>query len=46
MPATDSRLHVGLRCLEDIERLVQADDWQHPAEVLDPTGEEGISYRS
>ena len=44
MPESDGRLYVGLRCLEDLERLVQVEDWQHPAEVLDPTGEKGISY--
>jgi len=25
--------------------LVEADGWQHPAELLDPDGSRGISYR-
>ncbi len=44
MPETSDRLHVGFRCLEDLERLERAPDWQHPSEVLDPTGEIGIHY--
>ncbi len=45
MPETSERLHVGFQCLEELERLEQAADWRHPAEVLDPTGEIGIPYR-
>ncbi len=44
MPGTSDRLHVGLKCLEQIDRLERAKNWQHPGEVLDPTGEVGISY--
>ncbi len=44
LPETDDRLDVGLKCLTDVERLLQADDWRHPAEVLDPTGEIGVNY--
>ncbi len=44
MPESGDRLYVGLRYLEEIERLEQAEGWQHPGEVLDPTGEAGISY--
>ncbi len=44
MPETGDRLHVGFRCLEELDRLEEAEDWQHPAEVLDPTGDAGISY--
>ncbi len=44
MPETSDRLHRGLRYLEEVERLEAAGDWQHPGEVLDPTGEIGISY--
>ncbi len=44
LPATGDRLFVGLRCLRDVERLEEARDWRHPGEVLDPTGELGISY--
>ncbi len=32
-------------CHRDFERLVAAEGWLHPAEVLDPDGEVGISYR-
>ena len=44
LPDTSNRLDAGLKCLTDVERLLQADDWQHPAEVLDPTGEVGVNY--
>ncbi len=44
MPETSDRLYVGLRCLEELERLAQAEGWRHPAEVLDPEGESGIQY--
>ena len=32
-------------CHRDFDRLVEVEDWQHPAEVLDPDGTLGISYR-
>lgn len=44
MPETSDRLHRGLRYLEEVERLEAAGDWQHPGEILDPTGDVGISY--
>ncbi len=44
LPDSSDRLEVGLKCLTDVERLLQADDWQHPAEILDPTGEIGVNY--
>ncbi len=44
MPETSDRLHRGLRFLEEVERLEAAGDWQHPGEILDPTGEVGLSY--
>ncbi len=44
IPETSDRLFVGLRCLEEVERLEQTEDWRHPGEILDPTGEAGISY--
>lgn len=30
---------------QDLDRLLAAEDWQDPAEVLDPQGEVGVSYR-
>lgn len=44
LPDTSDRLDVGLKCLADVERLLQADGWQHPAEILDPSGEIGVNY--
>ena len=44
VPASGNRLQAVLRCLEDVERLVELEGWSHPDEVLDPTGEVGISY--
>ncbi len=32
-------------CQRDFERLLAAEGWQHPAEVLDPDGTLGIAYR-
>ncbi len=41
----DDRLHAGLQCNQELDRLHQAEDWQHPAEVLDPEGVIGIDYQ-
>ncbi len=36
---------IAFLCHRDLDRLLAAEDWQHPAEVLDPDGEVGVSYR-
>ena len=38
----NDRLHAGLQCSRELDRLHEAEDWQHPAEVLDPQGGIGI----
>ena len=44
IPETGDRLFVALSCLQEVERLEQTEDWQHPAEILDPTGDLGVDY--
>lgn len=34
----------ALHCHRDYQRLLDAEDWEHPADVLDPEGTRGISY--
>ena len=42
---SNDRLYAGLQCNEELDDLLESRDWQHPAEVLDPEGTLGISYR-
>ena len=35
----------ALHCHRDLERLLATEGWEHPAEVLDPDGETGVTYR-
>ncbi len=44
-PVRDEDLETALDCRRDLERLLAAEGWEHPAEVLDPEGDVGISYR-
>ncbi len=44
-PVRDEDLETALDSRRDLERLLTAEGWEHPAEVLDPQGEIGISYR-
>ncbi len=44
-PVRDEDLETALDGRRDLERLLAAEGWEHPSEVLDPRGEIGISYR-
>ena len=44
-PVRDEDLETALECHRDFQRLLDSEGWEHPAEVLDPEGELGISYR-
>ncbi len=39
------RRRASLQCNDELDRLLAADSWQHPADVLDPEGIVGIGYR-
>ena len=43
-PPTDGDLEMAWACHQDYERLLAAEGWEHPAEVLDPGGEAGVAY--
>lgn len=45
LPVRDENLETALICHRDFDRLLEAEGWEHPSEVLDPRGEIGISYR-
>ncbi len=44
-PVREQDLETALVCHRDFQRLLDAEGWEHPSEVLDPDGELGISYR-
>ena len=44
-PVRDQDLETALDCHRDFQRLLDAEAWEQPSEVLDPGGEIGIYYR-
>ncbi len=45
LPETNDRLYAGWLFNQEFDRLLEAEDWQHPAEILDPDGNLGIGYQ-
>ncbi len=43
-PETSSRFTSAIGAHGDVDRLLEAEGWRHPAEVLDPDGDRGILY--
>lgn len=42
-PASETGIEDGFAAHQDLERLLAAEGWAHPAEVLDPAGEVGVA---
>ena len=44
-PTRDEQVYSALVSHGEFDRLLAAEEWEHPAEVLDPKGDLGIHYR-